>query len=74
MFKKRPLVAPTALGGFICLGAVAAVWLPEEPGVTHAHFKRVAVGMTRAETEEIFGVPPSDTAPNGRDWSGVRVS
>jgi hypothetical protein len=73
MFEKRRIAAPAGLGGLACLGILVAVSLPAGPGVTHANFRRVEVGMTQAEAEAVFGVAASDTAPNGRIWWGLHL-
>ncbi len=73
MSKKRQLVVPGALGGLSGLVILVVALWPEPPGVTYANFRRVEVGMTRAEAEAIFSGPPSDTAPNGRSWWGLHM-
>jgi hypothetical protein len=46
--------------------------LPAEPGVRRANFNRIEIGMTQAEVSEIFGTPPSDISPNGKNWIGLQ--
>jgi hypothetical protein len=70
MSKRRACVGLGTFGGIAGAGVlVFAIFLPEPPGVTHANFQRVKIGMSQAEAAAAFGVPPSDTAPNGRNWS-----
>jgi hypothetical protein len=59
----------------VCLIEVGAWMLPYHPGVTKRNFNRVAVGMAKAEVEEIFGKEnePCDSSyglsgPNPPRW------
>jgi hypothetical protein len=59
----------------VCLIEIGTWMLPYRPGVTQRNFNRIAVGMTKAEVEEIFGNEnePYDGSfglhgPNPRRW------
>jgi hypothetical protein len=38
-----------------CLGLLVLAAIPPTPGVTRGNFYRLRIGMTKAETETIFG-------------------
>lgn len=63
------------IGGWLALLSGAplihfAIW-SARPGITATNFSRLEVGMTKAQVEEILGGPPSEVAPNGRNWMGL---
>jgi hypothetical protein len=57
MNKKRWLLATTILASVLGLVVLVLAQLTPQPGVTQANFRRLAVGMTEAEVNEILGEP-----------------
>ena len=58
MLKYRWLLFGLSLLMAACVVVVAlALLLPPQSGVTKENFDRIQIGMTRAEVEQIFGIP-----------------
>lgn len=63
--RERPVLALGLLAALLFLaGAGALLWLnTPRHRISRESFEKIQVGMTRAEVEEILGVPPGDYGP-----------
>jgi hypothetical protein len=46
--------------------------LQSHAGITKANFDRVALGMSRAQVQELFGGAANSTSPSGRAWREIQ--
>jgi hypothetical protein len=67
MTRKRYLTAIGLLAALACAGLVVTLMLSARTNVTKAHFDQIKQGMTKAEVEEVLGVPGFEFP-----WTGVR--
>jgi hypothetical protein len=75
---RRSRIPRAALGGLLLaalLGGVAGVrhFWPVGPGVNPANFRKIVIGMPRAEVEKLLGAPPVHSIPalDVPEWRGL---